>query len=236
MNCSTLKKVAFAAGLIAASVVPAQAGIFITEVNPAGSGAGHGYTADWFEVTNTGASSVNISGWKMDDNSNSFAASVALRGVTSIGAGQSVVFFEGVADGSTDAAILTAFNAAWGTSFVFGTSIGAYGGSGVGLGQGGDAVNLFDGGGALQAHVDFGAATSNVTFDNAANLNNATIAQLSVVGVNGAYLSANGVEIGSPGLVAAPVPEPETYAMLLAGLGLLGFVSRRRKQKHTVAA
>jgi hypothetical protein len=29
----------------------------------------------------------------------------------------------------------------------------------------------------------------------------------------------------------APVPEPETYAMMLAGLGLLGFVARRRKQK-----
>jgi len=29
----------------------------------------------------------------------------------------------------------------------------------------------------------------------------------------------------------APIPEPETYAMLLAGLGLLGLAARRRKQK-----
>ena len=32
------------------------------------------------------------------------------------------------------------------------------------------------------------------------------------------------------------VPEPETYAMLLAGLGLLGFAARRRKLKETAAA
>ncbi|MDQ3185063.1 MAG: FxDxF family PEP-CTERM protein [Pseudomonadota bacterium] len=31
------------------------------------------------------------------------------------------------------------------------------------------------------------------------------------------------------GLTAAPIPEPETYAMFLAGLGLMGFVARRRK-------
>jgi len=28
------------------------------------------------------------------------------------------------------------------------------------------------------------------------------------------------------------VPEPETYAMMLAGLGLMGFVARRRKQRN----
>jgi hypothetical protein len=34
-------------------------------------------------------------------------------------------------------------------------------------------------------------------------------------------------------LVAAPVPEPESYAMMLAGLGLMGTIARRRKQKNT---
>jgi choice-of-anchor A domain-containing protein len=41
------------------------------------------------------------------------------------------------------------------------------------------------------------------------------------------------VEIGfepyKPYLPTSPVPEPETYAMLLAGLGLVGFLARRRK-------
>lgn len=41
-------------------------------------------------------------------------------------------------------------------------------------------------------------------------------------------LGTNGVVDGAGSLVYAPVPEPETYALLLAGLGLLGAVSRRR--------
>lgn len=32
----------------------------------------------------------------------------------------------------------------------------------------------------------------------------------------------------------APIPEPETYAMMLAGLGMLGFMARRRKLKASV--
>lgn len=34
-------------------------------------------------------------------------------------------------------------------------------------------------------------------------------------------------------ILLSPVPEPETYAMMFAGLGLIGFVARRRKQKNT---
>ncbi|MBK9019737.1 MAG: PEP-CTERM sorting domain-containing protein [Sulfuritalea sp.] len=32
-------------------------------------------------------------------------------------------------------------------------------------------------------------------------------------------------------LYLAPIPEPETYAMMLAGLGLIGFVAGRRRRK-----
>ena len=36
------------------------------------------------------------------------------------------------------------------------------------------------------------------------------------------------------GRVVTSVPEPETYAMLVAGLGLMGFVARRRKGKSQI--
>ncbi len=48
---------------------------------------------------------------------------------------------------------------------------------------------------------------------------------------NSTYLNAT----LSFGAVAAPIPEPETYAMLLAGLGLFGFAARRRKLKLAAA-
>ena len=53
----------------------------------------------------------------------------------------------------------------------------------------------------------------------------------SLVSFGGILTSAMG--INNLGQVAVngipPVPEPETYAMLLAGLGLLGSITRRRK-------
>ena len=47
-------------------------------------------------------------------------------------------------------------------------------------------------------------------------------------------LAFDGITVA--GVPVGVVPEPETYAMLLAGLGLLGFAARRRKQKEKAAA
>ena len=137
--------------------------MFITEVSPWGSGSSP-YMADWFELTNTGSTAVNITGWKMDDNSDSASLAVALNGVTSIAAGQSVVFVEGTA------ATATSFTSTWfGASPPPGFAIGFYEGSGVGLSTTSDAVNIFDASNAAVAGVTFGASDSTSpfqTFDN----------------------------------------------------------------------
>jgi len=192
-----------ACGLVAAVVpilgAPAAladpGSLIISEVWPGGSGNGT-YAADWFEVTNTGATPVDITGWKVDDSSNAFASAVPLAGVTTIAAGQSAVFVEG------NAAKVTAFEAAWfdGTPPA-GFAIGTYTGTGIGLGAGGDAVNLFDSSGTAVTGVSFGAAGTATTFDNAGGAVGA-IATLSVVGTNGAFVSFNGAETGSPGTIA----------------------------------
>ncbi|HYF35254.1 MAG TPA: lamin tail domain-containing protein, partial [Prosthecobacter sp.] len=156
----------------------------------------------WFEVTNTGATVVDITGWKVDDNSNSFASAVALSGITSISPGESVIFIETADLPGTS----TAFRSNWfGANPPAGLRIGGYSGSGIGLSTGGDALNLYDSAGVLQAKVTFGASPAGPsfpTFNNAEGLNNTAISQLSVAGVNGARVAANSpAEIGSPGTV-----------------------------------
>lgn len=216
------KQILAAATLWVAGLTAIQAQLIISEVHPTGSSATTTYGADWFELYNAGPATLDLTGWKVDDNSAAFAAAVALRGVTSLAPGQAAVFMESDAVGANDVTKGAAFLAAWfGASAPAGFNLGFYGGSGIGLGSGGDAVNIYDGSGTLLAGVSFGAATTGVTFDNAAGLSG-VISQLSGVGVNQAFLSQAGAEVGSPGVV------PEPTALSLGVVGLATMIFRRR--------
>ncbi len=225
------------AALVLSFTAQANAAIVISEVAAWGSGNSP-YAADWFELTNTGTSAVNITGWTMDDDSNN-PNSALLSGISSINANESVIFIE-LAGGGNATTLKNSFLSTWfGSSVPSGLKIGTYTqgvAGGVGLSASGDTVNIYSGtSGTLQAKVILGASDSSSpyqTFDNAAGLNGVTISQLSAVGTNGAFVAANDTtEIGSPGRISAvaAIPEPETYAMFLAGLSILGAISRKRK-------
>jgi uncharacterized protein YjiK len=185
---------------VAASAAPR---VIVSEVSPWSSG-GSAYAADWFEITNTGAATVDLTGWTVDDSSNALGSSVALSGVGKLAPGQSAIFVEGTA------ATVAAFTSAWfGASAPAGFKAGFYSGAGIGLSTSGDEVNLFDAGGAHVTGIAFGTSTTGRTFDNTAGAGaisgaRPVVSTLSAAGVNGAFTV--GAETGSPGFAAVSPP------------------------------
>lgn len=49
--------------------------------------------------------------------------------------------------------------------------------------------------------------------------------------VNGTIVSDDGASFGGA-MMLMPVPEPGAYGMMLGGLGILGFLARRRQAKR----
>jgi hypothetical protein len=210
--------------LVAASVIvpTAHAGIVITEVM---SSSGTNGTPDWFEVTNDGSSAVSLSGWKFDDGSFNLAAAVALSGITSIGAGESVIFIEsagGVGIGS--------FRTFWGG--LTNVQVGYYSGSGVGFSSGGDGACLFNNLGVNVNQVTFGAATTGSSFFWGWNAQgsidpnySAVVSTVGTIGTQVGFLSADPLaNVGSLG-TAILVPGPGVAAAAVLALAVR---SRRR--------
>lgn len=203
----------------AACVTLSHASIRVTEAMSSSNGGGTP-TPDWIEVTNFGSSAVSLSGWRMDDSSFNFAASVALNGVTSIGAGESVIFIESAAGAG-----ITSFRSFWGG--LSGVQVGFYSGSGVGLSSGGDGACLFDASNNILSQVSFGAATSGSSFfygwTSAGTLDSAYNGLVSTVGTIGSQVtvSAN----GDTASIGSAIPAPGALALL----GLAGLAGRRRR-------
>lgn len=219
-----MKKIIIIISLMAASLTGAQAALIITEVMSSSGGG----TPDWFEVTNTGTSAVNITGFNFDDGSFNFNFSVPLVGVTSIAAGQSVVFIET----STPVATIADFRTFWGGSATSAV-IGSYTGSGVGMSSIEDGASIFDTSEIRVAKVDFGAATTGSSFgyDLASYPNQNGFGGISVNGSNGAFISADALgNIGSPGVAIFPseVPEPSRLGFLGLSFIILLFTRSRR--------
>lgn len=209
-----------AALLVAGFASQAQADVRITEWMY-GGGSG-----EFIEFTNLGTSAVDFTGWSYDDESR-LVGGFDLSAFGLVGAGESVVITE--AEAAT-------FRLDWSLA----DSVKVLGGYTNNIGRA-DELNLFDGAGSLVDRLAYGdnAAAGGPRTQNfsgrattaaALGANNATLWVLSSVGdIEGSYASLSGA-VASPGLTsfAAPVPEPETYAMLLAGLGLISFMARRR--------
>ncbi len=232
---STFRSAALAAAvlLIPSADLFAQGSIRLTEVM---SSSGVGGTADWWEITNYGTSSVDISGWKMDDNSFAFANSVALAGVTSIAPGESALFVESAAP-LTD---IPNFRAFWTGTAGSSVQIGSYTGSGVGLSSAGDGLVLFNATGTeMTPRVTFGAATTGSSFyysyDSAGSPAtspnaNALLSSLGVLDGQVTFNSATSLpqNIGSPGTAINAVPEPSSIAFLGCAAALYAGLRRRR--------
>jgi len=204
------------AAIVAASCASlAHASIRITEAMSSGG------TTDWIEVTNYGSTAVSLAGWRMDDSSFNPGASVALNGVATIGAGESVIFIESAAG-----AAISSFRSFWGG--LSGVQVGFYSGSGVGLSSGGDGVGLFNASNTLVTQVSFGAATSGSSFfwgyDLAGNTDPSYNGLISTVGTIGTQVTFLSGDIGSLG-TAIGIPAPGALALV----GLVGLTARRRR-------
>jgi MYXO-CTERM domain-containing protein len=199
----------------------ALASIRITEVMSSSNGLGSP-TPDWIEVTNYGSSAVDLTGWRIDDGSFSFAVSAALNGISSIGAGESVIFIESAAGAG-----IANFRTFWGG--LSGLQVGYYSGSGLGFSSGGDGACLFDTSSTILSQVSFGAATSGSSFfygwDAAGVLDPSYNGLVSTVGSIGTQIGfTSSGDTGSLG-TAISVPAPGAIALL----GLAGLAGRRRR-------
>lgn len=205
---------------VAAAAALAQAQLSITEAYIGLDGPDG--TADWIEITNFGASAVNLGGLFYDDNSADISAGGNLPNFN-LAAGRSVVVL--IETGVDSAPELAAFNAVWGG----GIDVIAVAGGGS-LGQGGDAAVLLNADSDILSFFSYGGipGTTNATLERISGINPV----ISTLGVNGARLSNAFTNVNFPGgtvqIIGSPGAIPAPAAATIIALGGLAAGRRRR--------
>ena len=174
----------------------ANADLVITEVMSDSDASSGSINGDWFEITNTGSSGIELANYYWDDNGPSGNDGALFPEVT-IGAEESLIILD------ESVANLPAWRTAWSISDnVQVISKDEFGGPDdfSGLSSSGDAIQIWDadpnaGPANEVATVTFGAATAGISFEWAIN---GTALALSVSGENEAKENS-AADVGSPG-------------------------------------
>ena len=184
--------------LLPALALPLSAQLRITEVM---SNSNHSDTAangDWFEITNTGATAVNIAGYSFDDDDRISGASGGFPPYV-LQSGASMIVLNDAPD--------TTFRSLWNLDLSIRVISKSEISNFPGLGSAGDEVNLFNNSGGLVDRFTFGAATEGFSFAKY-NDGQSVPGGLSSNSVLGAYESDDpSDDVASPG-ISSDVPSP----------------------------
>ena len=180
--------------LLALFTLPTVGQVKITEVMPNSGHTNTGANGDWFEITNTGTSAVNLNGYSWDDDSESPGGQIFPN--YSLAAGESaIVLDENDAD--------TFLNEMWsltGVKFFLRTEFSDF----PGLSGGGDGVYLYNNLNTLIDHFTYTSAISGVSFARFTD-GSEVPGKLSSDGQFGATTSTGG-DVASPGSAPALPP------------------------------
>ena len=191
--------------LFPALALALSAQLRITEVM---SNSNHSDTAangDWFEITNTGSTAINVAGYSFDDDDRLAGASGGFPAYV-LQSGASMIVLNEASN--------TTFRSLWNLDLPIRVIANAEISNFPGLGSAGDEVNLFNNSGGLIDRFTFGAATEGFSFAKY-NDGQSVPGGLSSNSVLGAYESDDpSDDVASPGISSdVPAPLPPFFVM-----------------------
>lgn len=181
----------------------------ITEVQSSEAPGAPLPTGDWWELTSFESQTVDLSGFRFNDDAGGLSDAFVLPDGVLIQPGESMIFVEDLQPAE--------FISWWGAAHLPpALQIITYHGSGLSFNANGDSVRLWDNVTAdpddTLDRVDFGVADAGVTF------NYDPVSQVwggkSRLGVNGVIRAASAGDVGSPGRIIEPAPAPVLSGVL----------------------